>query len=589
MALEHMLATGGVKVIRKGERPEDQGELFADRLEILSNKGADGTPVISSMLADGNVTSWRYSKAESTKATPTTVAAATAASQPADPRETYSMQKLSAGKFIADLKLKPKTVATSAPAATGPADTAAIDLIASSFDVEHFVAQDAVKLDVIPPVHSPKERVSASGDFLDSHPIDGTSVITGKLNPDGTGGVRVTHGNDVMLSSRIELRNYKTDKSTTEKDKYNIVCPGPGTFHITLPPTAQHPDPTPMDISWQTKMSYDGAANLIIFEGKPLARSPGKFEDQAYLACDNVITIKLKEVEKKAKADAATAFGDFDIDWMQAVGNVDARGATYDPNGKLLSRERLSASDSLKYTKKPDGDQIDIPGTGYMVIEDNRPDKPKADGKNEFSTAGETDLMWKGSLTRNEKGTITISKDVVFLFRPEKPIKFAEGLTPASSQPARAGRGPAAPAPAPKAPSKTFILLHADQLTAVPIPPDPNAKPSDKKEKTKDDPINLGTMEIATVDVTGTPAARPTLRMGNWEPRPDNVFEGKDVYLINGNTMHVDVPRHTALIQGTTEDRVGILHLLKGDSVTGKSISIDTANGDIVIEDARLK
>ncbi|HVT83468.1 MAG TPA: hypothetical protein VHM90_22695, partial [Phycisphaerae bacterium] len=264
-ALEHMLATGDVKVYRKGIKPEDQGELFANRLEILSTPAAAGKlPTISTMLADGNVTSWRYSG--NATASAATIAAASAPATglaAADPADSYRKEKLSAGKFAATLIPNPNAAPPpSVAAATAPATQSAIDTLASSFDVEHFVAQQNVKLEVIPPVHSRREIITASGDMIDSFPIKGTSVITAPLTPDGKGGVRVTRGTDVMVSARIDLQKF--DKSKDIEAYYEINCPGAGTFHFTIPPNGAPKQPTPLDITWQNKMSYDGANALIV-------------------------------------------------------------------------------------------------------------------------------------------------------------------------------------------------------------------------------------------------------------------------------------------------------------------------------------
>ncbi len=546
--LEHMLATGNVKLVRHGLRPEDQGETFADRLEVLTQKGPPGQPpAISQMLADGHVTSWRYARDSSLVPG---AAPAVAAIGPVNPATLYRKESLTAGRFAAALAPKPKSD-TTAPAT----QASALGDVGEAFDIEHFVAQQNVRMEITPPPGSKRAGLLVTGDLLDSYPLKNSAVITAGTGPDDI--VHVTHGTDVMEGRRLEVDKYK--------DTYNINCPGPGMFHVTLRPSDANKQPMPLDVTWQKQMHFDGANNLIVFEGSPVALAPGKLEDQAFLACDKTITVKLIKTEKSATRPAAAGTDDldYDLEWLQAVGKVDVRGASYDVNNKLLSRIRLSATDSLKYTKK--GDLIDIPGEGFMVIEDNRPDKANT----QFSAAGETDFTWKGSLIRDDKGLITISKGVTFLFRPVKPLKFASSLG-TSTSPRASGTQTAPPNP-------TYVLLQTENLTAMPKPPDPAAKKADNI-------VNVGADGMSRVTASGG----PVLELGNYQS-PFNAATRTAVMLINGNVMDMDMTKNLAVITGAGEDPAVIEHLARGEHFTGRRITVDTTKdqGGITVEDGR--
>jgi hypothetical protein len=347
----------------------------------------------------------------------------------------------------------------------------------------------------------------------------------------------------------VEISKFKeTEKS---KDTYSIDVPGAGWFSAVIPPMKGRPQATPLKINWNTSMNYDGANQLIVFKGSPVARSPGKFEDQGFVSCEDNITIKLKP-KSPATAPAASRPSagndlDLDLDWLQAVGKVEVRGAVYDNADKLVSRVRLSAPGMLKYTAE--GDRIDIPGTGYMVIEDNRPDAPGA----EISTAGETAFTWNGSLTRDDKGLITITKDVQFIFRPIKPLKFLSD----------------APAAAVAAPMSTYVHLRTNHLVATPAPKSATTRKADNA-------VSLGAEGIAKVDVS----QGAQLNAGTYVAAEKKFAP---LYILDSQSINVDMKTNQIAVAGTADDPATINRLANGAHGTARRILIDMTRQKLAI------
>ena len=121
--LEHMLATGDVETASRGSEP---GGMKAQRLELITEKNAEGIPVPVRLLADDQVTAWRYvekskgigSLSELGGAAPAPdrekAQVAAAAAQEAPKLEEMEKDTIDAGKLVADLRPRKKDVAAEA-------------------------------------------------------------------------------------------------------------------------------------------------------------------------------------------------------------------------------------------------------------------------------------------------------------------------------------------------------------------------------------------------------------------------------------------------------------------------------------------
>ncbi len=542
-ALDHLIATGNVVVnsFRKGAGPAagPQSGMQTRRMEIFTEKRAGKLlPEPSQLLAEGDVFAWRFLDKNK----------AAAAADPAN----IQKESIVTSKLVA-------TLVSNDAAATAPATAPGNDLaFMGRIDVSHFLASNGAKVEITPPPSSKSEMIVATAATLDAFPLKGDKGTATLLAAAGGPPVRVTIGVNAIEGRTINL----------DQNAKSIQVPGPGTFNFTLPPNKTRKTATPMIVTWQESMAYDDLKHLAIFTGKPVARilaadaaAPDQ-SDQSHLACENTLTIQLKTIAP-ASAPAASApadplaFGNIDLDWMQADGNVEAFGSQLGPDNKLLTRLRISVPNptgklgSLRYSKSDNNFVVDCPGA--LVIDNFRPDK----AGELVSSAGTSIFGWKGGLKYDgAANTITFSQNVDFFFQPLKPFRFANDLS-----------GGAASAPAAGSRPLDMIYLHTpDKLIAT------LTKPKDSTGKTIDSPIGFGAggnQDVSKVDATGGPEFLVGYRTpaGNMDP---NI-----AYRVAGDAMTFDVPAHIAYMFGKGEEPAVAEQPATGRRMTGKNIKLD--------------
>jgi hypothetical protein len=525
-ALEHLLATGHVLVhsYRKGTANEQGGIQTPQRLEILTARPADSAvPVPAQLIAQGNVLAWRY--AEKGKGLGAGDAGTPAV--PATDSAARQKESIATSKLVASLVPKAKS-------ATAPAADNGIAGLGQNFDVTRFIAGDGARVEIVPPVDPQSRTIVATATTIDGQPLAGTATLTAAAGADP---VRVAIGGNSIEGRTIVL------EQNPEKTVRMFKVAGEGVFHITLPPDKTRKTAAPMAVTWQNGMTYDDLKHLAVFTGKPVARvlpAPGAPDqsDQARLQCANTLTVQLKPAAPAAAtgaAPAAFADGNLDLDWIQADGNVEAYGAQFGPDNKLLTSLLLKAPDSsaaklgsLHYSKGDNAFVVDGPGT--LTIENHRPDKPDV----KVSAAGESGFRWQGSLKYDGKAnTITFAREVEFVFLPTRHFSFSAALPGAATPP-----GPRQP--------DVLKLQHADQLVCL-LTASANAS-----GKTIEGPLAFGAagnQEVSRVDASGRPwCIVGTYRMVNGAPAIE------PTYIISGDTMSFDVPTNLAMMTGKVDD-----------------------------------
>ncbi len=393
-ALEKLLATGHIQIraartgstsLLDADKPDG---LSANTLELLTAV-AEGSklPVLSSMIASGDVLAWSHTEDKDTKK--------------------IHRQQITAPKLQVDL---------------APRDASAAVATTQSFDgsqVQQMIASDGVKVELEGFGALP---VTATAQSLVADPKAGKATLQGIVQPNGiVRFARVQQGENQIAGEKILL----------DQKSQSLEIPGNGAFVFSQPGQKAGDADTPVQVTWSKNMSYHGKGLLASFNGNVKAEMLGHADQYSRLTCDESLTVKLTQQNETNAAGPATAptatapasLGKIQLAELIALGNVKAEGATLDPAQKPITRLFMQAP-KLVYTEA--SKTMTIPGTGSLLIEDYRIDpQTRPEGK------GQTAFAWTGSLSYvGTTGTITFSKDVRMIHIPVKPFQPA-GAKPA--------------------------------------------------------------------------------------------------------------------------------------------------------------
>ena len=517
-ALEHLLATGhvAVKSLRRNGAnllPTDLTDgLSAPRLEVLTAAtGPNGTLVPSQMIASGamgeeagKVKAWRF-KDESKEQVQANGALNVAAGA-------LRKEMITTSRLVADLTPKARTGGRGgsggAEASIANADVAGLG---QNFpDVTHLAASGGARVDITPPASSKADPIVVIADSLEADPVASKAVLKADDNLPGMP-IRVAMGENSIEGRELEI----------DQNKNTLDVPGPGQILFTrranpattLPDAKNPAAPTPMRVTWTKHMTYDDKEKLAVFTGSPLAQIVDEDPDRGFLKCDEVLKVRgLKDVSTTRPAQGGIAgAGKFELDTIEADGNVDARGEQFGANNALLTRIRIS---SQKLVFHDVSKTFEIPGAGNLVVDNFRPEK----AGDTANTAGTYAFHWEGGLNYDgAAGTINFLDGVRFAFQPTKPFNLA-------SSPLMGGTTTHHPV--------KEVLLNTDRLVAT------LAKAKDAV-KTTASPIGLGeggNLEVSKVDAENG----AHLYAGEFE--------------LIGDTLHFDALTHTAVALGKGED-----------------------------------
>lgn len=489
--LEHVLATGGGSgvhlkyphqsggTIDEAAKPDG---LNADRLELMTEipggagVGGGGGPVPSRLLAEGNVEAWSYAPHREN---------GTGAA-----RETGQLDKQAIYTPKLDVALEPRKSSGTGTGGTGGG-------MAKNVQAKSLIASEGVIVEL---EGFSAETVQASGRTLTviTHADQGrelaTAVIDGEGMPDGTiKYAQLTQGPNKIGGEHIDLDQHTRMISIPGKGQFDFVQP---------PPQAEKDKPaTPVTVTWDRKMDFDGRSMMARFFGNVDGHVHDRKDLESQLTCDDELDVQLAKRGKDAgNLTANGAQGGRGLQSLRAVGNVKAYGATLDESGKPITGLLIEKTNLLKYddaTKR-----LDIPGAGMLSVLDNRPEKP---GETDQGGRGSTVFKWQGSLTYvGVDDLITLDDRVYMRHQPLKPMKGLGGATGAPGVTAAA-------APNGKAKNPP-IELWTDKLTA-------KLKGKDATRGATANPLEMGSGEqkLELVTAQGTPQQDSKLQMGTDE------------------------------------------------------------------------
>jgi len=404
--LEHLLAVGGVHV--KSERQQGLGiadaskpdGINADRLEVMTAMFPGEKALLPArLLAQGNVVAWSY-----------------------DPhkeggKDTGKLNREAVYTPTFDLALAPKGRTDTAVAdSRSNLRVAAKSLMASGgviVELEGYAAQ----------------MVTATGRTLTANMEGGkdsaTAVIDGEALPDGS----IKYAQLAQADNKIGGEHIQLDQKTK-----SITIPGKGQFVFIEPGDKGKPD-TPVQVTWDQKMDFDGKIMMARFFGNVDAHVFNRKDEESKLTCNKELDIQLPQRGGEAGDVVAVnkAGGKSRLRSLTALGNVVAEGSTLDEQGKIIQGLRLE-SEVLKYD---DGrKELSVPGPGRLAIIDFRPEKT---GDSANDSRGQTRFTWAGSLAYDQSGMISFDKNVTMWHQPLKPFKLpsaGDGSKPASGGPA---------------------------------------------------------------------------------------------------------------------------------------------------------
>ncbi len=380
-----------------------------------------------------------------------------------------------------------------------------------------------------PPVASGKPPIDVLADALDDNALTGLAVLSAAKTPDAIP-VKASMGQDFISAALLNITQQSGGDALLD-------VPVAGSFQFQTHDASGNVQTLVAD--WQKTMRYDNTQKRAIITGHPVMRVLGEKEELANLRCDDTLTAQLKSAGEKEKPLRAAARGNaapgdsaLELDWLEAVGNVQAGGLQADADGKSAVEIKVSALDTalqagagghaaaqgrLKYTSS--NQSFEIPGPGALVIDDHRPTS-QGNGKSAFG--------WQGNMHFDGAGeTVNFSRDVVFVFKPTAGFKFNTRLANDAM-----GAAPGAGAKAGNDKNKANeAVLKTQQLTAklVAAKKQPGAKAASS-------PIQLSAATVSSVAATGG----VNLTVGDFE--------------INGDRLNYDVPSQLAVIWGNGED-----------------------------------
>jgi hypothetical protein len=278
-------------------------------------------------------------------------------------------------------------------------------------------------------------------------------------------------------------------------------------------------------------MHYDNVKMQAVFTGKPVAHAVGENPLLASLSCDDTLTVQLK---KRAGASVSedVAAGDLDLDWMEAVGNVNASGAQFGPNNVRLTDLRFNAQDQGGNGKGPlvpgklkyfgETGTIAIPGEGYLYVNN---DKPAQSGKH--NSRGSSAFHWEGSLSFDgATHEVTFLKNVVFIFEPKESFAFSKEAKKAT--------------------------LNAEQLKATLAPKDPDSPGKDAANV-----MDMSAQDLKNVRATG------------------NVTLSAAPYVIKGDDLNYDVVTSLVTVEQGKGNAPGVLMKSGSDTVGFRKLQFD--------------
>jgi len=542
-------AKGAPRVVADDRKDKPDG-IQTDSLTILS-KVAPGSPgpVLSQMIADGHVAAWRYSSGSNDLglgAAPDAAANAAMTTRGGGaigaPRE-WTKNSLITPHLVTDLSAKASTATR--PAAGETAN--AFDSAVGNVEPAHVVATGGVRVLIEPPTLSQRLPVDLTADALDADPIHLSAHFTASKEP-GAPLVIAKRGNDSITAAAMDLSQSK------ENSKHDILdIPVPGSFAF-LSREAADKAPRTYLASWTDSMHYDSLEQLATIKGHPIVRVEGDNQELDSLRCDELLNIHLKPRPKTPEASVARAGRSgtparagaddmsLDLDWLEAVGQVEASGTLLASEKKPATRPGDKGEITVAQTRPAQPEKLlemyvtanddteaghpkvpgrlkfnsatqsfEIPGSGALRIMDHRP-----------RTAGESVFGWKQAMKFDGgNGTVQFSRDVDLFFTPEKGFNFLTGIT--------------ATAPAPDKESATAKTekhtahLHTDQLTAKLLKAQTTATPSSS-------PIAFDAASLESVTAAGS------------------VQITFDDLVLNGVRLTYDMPTQIATIFGTEDE-----------------------------------
>ena len=474
--LEHLLATGNVQVesIRNNspEARQAPDTIQGQRLELITalpagaagNRGGVGghgeLPQPARLLVDGEVVALMH--------------------QP-DRRD--------ASKVLSDKITTSQMVVLLEPKKAARADTDKTGQTVGNVGVRELRAAQGVKVEL---EGYGKDLVVATAQTLLAQPSadnkSGSAVLTGTGNQP----VVLERGHDKIQGLTMML----------DQKNQSIEIPGAGVFEFLPPPkeggeakVGEANAGNPVRMTWQKSMKYDGRLGVADFNGPVRAWLVGKPDQESILMADNMRVTRAAAGGGGGGGAGDVATANLKLSQIHAMGHVTARGATFDPDHKMLTRMLLNDVAELLYDDS--NKALVVPGPGQMLVEDYRPDNAGKGGEpgggGTAGGRGQTSFAWQESLTYlqrpGEPGEIKLNKNVQMIHVPLKPVRAGAAGGAAGGK----GAGPAG--------GINRVELTCQNLRALLV-----SGKSDANTAASSNPLGLGSNEgakVTRVDATG--------------------------------------------------------------------------------------
>jgi lipopolysaccharide export system protein LptA len=413
--LEHLLANGKVHVkfargsglgLDDASKPEG---MNADNLEVFTEmRGGSKAPAPSRILATGNVVAWTFSREEREAAKsagiaspPGTVAIAAVDKQPKKLlQETIFTPRLDI-QLEAREKDKPSGIADSA----SPAGL----LLGSGNALKSMNASEGVKVEI--------EGFENSGKFITATAQTLTADKTGRAILEGDAGINQPGG----IAKKVQIMQGENqiagDKVILDQKSHTMEIPGEGMFSF-LQESKKGDAETTIQIAWTQKMTFDERSNTAVFLGHVETKQIGKPDQISEMTCKERLEVVLYPSRGGTGAKSGNDSAAGKLKSLLAVGDVQAKGATFEPATHATITSMELRTDKVQYSAE--SDVLNIPNGGSLLIEDYRAAKAVAarkrndtpDGRGITAFAWKQNLSYVGQHGSGEPGTIRMNGDV---------------------------------------------------------------------------------------------------------------------------------------------------------------------------------